>query len=56
MAIDLQQQAVTWNNVDFSLMRFCGIKPGAISKRMPKLYDELENHNLEISAISPSVQ
>ena len=30
-------EAITWVNVEFSLMRFCGILPTAISQQMPKL-------------------
>ena len=30
-------QAITWTNVDFSLLRFYGIDIRAISQQMPKL-------------------
>ena len=30
-------QAITWTIVNFSLMRFCGICPRAISQQVPKL-------------------
>ena len=49
--------AITWTNVDFSLVSFCGIHMKAIAQCMPKLLNEFENDIFEIDlATSPRGQ
>ena len=53
-------QAITWTDVDFSLVWFCGIHLRTISQWVPDyylrvivLYNEFENHTFEITTTSP---
>ena len=48
-------QVVTWTNVDFSLVRSCGMHLRAISQSTI-LYNELEDHSFEITTASPRRQ
>ena len=42
-----QHQAITWNNVNFLLVRFCGIHLGEISQGTI-LYSEFENYTFKL--------
>ena len=52
----VKQQAITWANVDFSLVRFCcGIHLLLISQAII-LYNEIQNYIIKITATSPRSQ
>ena len=47
---------ITWTNVDFSLMRFCGIRLRAISQQIPKLLFCIISLKIKITATFPKDQ
>ena len=54
-----RHQAITWTNVDFSLVRLPGIHLRTISQWVPKLlilYNEFDSYDPEITATSPRGQ
>ena len=49
-----RHQAITWTNVDFSLVTFCEIHLTTISHQVAILYNDFENYILKI--IIPSLR
>ena len=46
-------QTITWTNIDYSLVRFCGIQLRAISQRVPKLLFCIMNLKMSLLKLQP---